>query len=94
MVTTTQENFSRLPIQRFYPLYVAFMIWPPTFLEDYLNQYKVPRDVRIFDATWTEFLRGISERYGMGAAIYTSMSYVRLLVVFGVLLLLGVPMGA
>ena len=63
VVSTTRENFSRLPIQRFFPLYVAFRIWPLTFLGDYLQQYKVPRDVRISDASWTEFFLEVSERY-------------------------------
>ena len=63
VVSTTKENFSRLPIQQFFPLYTAFMIWPSTFLEDYLRQYKVPEGVKISDGTWVEFFRGISERY-------------------------------
>ena len=63
VITNTKENFSRLPIQRFFPLYTAFMIWPSKFLEDYLNQYNVPKGVRISDGTWAEFFRGVSERY-------------------------------
>ncbi|CAI8008749.1 hypothetical protein GBAR_LOCUS5961, partial [Geodia barretti] len=63
VITNTKENFSRLPIQRFFPLYTAFMIWPSKFLEDYLNQYNVPKGVRISDGTWAEFFRGVSERF-------------------------------
>lgn len=63
VVAITKQNFPQLPIQQFFPLYTAFLIWPPTFLEDYLRQYKVSGDVKISDATWTEFFRGISERY-------------------------------
>ena len=63
VIATTREHFSHLPIQLFFPLYVAFMIWPPTFLEEYLQQYEVPNDVKITDGTWTQFFVQVSERY-------------------------------
>lgn len=63
VVSTVHKNFARLPIQQFFLLFNAFVIWKPTFVEDYLKQYKVPRGVNLSDGTWVEFFGAVVNRY-------------------------------
>jgi hypothetical protein len=59
----TKEAFPHLTIQLFFSLYKPFRIWPMIFLQDYLDQYVVLPNVKISDATWSEFFKVVLERF-------------------------------
>ena len=63
MIEATRKRFPELTIQKFFPLFATFPMWPSAMLADYLRQYKVLRGIHLTDPTWTEFFKGVLERY-------------------------------
>ena len=63
VILKLEDKFADLSIEQFLQLYKAFLIWPNWVVEHYLNQYKIPQDVKICSPTWNEFFAVFVDRY-------------------------------